>query len=291
LITPRKKHCDTTEGRSLRDSKFSGSLIAPLASLFSWSDCAQAQSVPTAGGLGMQTNSVETVVVTGSRVINDVANSPTPMTVVTTQQLLATTPSNLADGLAKLPVFQGNSSERNLSGGGGNGSGDFLDLRNFGQQRTLVLMDGMRLPASNRDGVVDVSTLPQELFSRVELVTGGGSAVYGSDAITGVVNFVLDKNYTGVKYEANVGISMYGDGARYKVNLAAGTDIFGGRGHVEGAIGYINSDGVLENARPVTAVELASYNNGATAASPITNILHGGQATSTFSGLITCTNC
>jgi len=149
----------------------------------------------------------------------------------------------------------------------------------------------MRLQPSNQGGSVDVSTLPQMLMSRVDVVTGGGSAVYGSDAITGVVNFILDKHFTGVKYEANAGISAYGDGARYKLNLAAGTDILGGRGHIEGAIGYINSDGVLQSARPIFAAGLGSYNTGNTPANPVTNILHAGQTVSTFSGLITCTNC
>jgi iron complex outermembrane receptor protein len=234
---------------------------------------------------------VEQVVVTGSRVITDVANSPTPLTVVSTEQLLATTPSTIADGLNKLPIFQNSASSRNLSSGGGNGSGDFLNLRNFGQQRTLVLLDGMRLQPSNQGGSVDVSTLPQMLMSRVDVVTGGGSAVYGSDAITGVVNFILDKHFNGVKYEANAGISGYGDGARYKVNMAAGTDILGGRGHIEGAIGYISSDGVLQGARQVFANSLSSYNTGSSAANPVTNTLNGGQTGSTFSGLITCQNC
>ncbi len=88
-------------------------------------------------------------------------------------------------------------------------------------------------------------------MSRVDVVTGGASAVYGSDAITGVVNFILDKNFDGVKYEANAGISEYGDGFKYKMNVAAGTDLFGGRGHIEGAVGYRHGDGVLQSARPI----------------------------------------
>ncbi len=90
------------------------------------------------------------MVVTGSRVISDVANSPTPITAVNTDQLLTTTPTNIADGLNKLPIFQNSGSNRSLSSGGGNSSGDFLNLRNFGQQRTLVLLDGQRLPAGNQ---------------------------------------------------------------------------------------------------------------------------------------------
>jgi outer membrane cobalamin receptor len=206
------------------ESRFSRTLALASASILAMSGAAFAQAAD--GG------SVEQVVVTGSRVIADVANSPTPVTIVSTQQLLTTTPTNIADGLNKLPVFQNSASNRNLSSGGGNGSGDFLNLRNFGQQRTLVLLDGMRLPAANQNGSVDVSTLPQTLMSRVDVVTAGASSVYGSDAITGVVNFILDKNYNGVKYDVNSGISEYADGFKYKVNVAAGTDVFGGRGHI-----------------------------------------------------------
>ncbi|HEU4551002.1 MAG TPA: TonB-dependent receptor [Rhizomicrobium sp.] len=274
----------------LRDSKSTVSVIALLAGLFSWPACAQPAAQPSAGGQGAP-QGVETVVVTGSRVISDVANSPTPLTVVSTQQLLTTTPTNLADGLNKLPVFQNSASERNLSSGGGNSSGDFLNLRNFGQNRTLVLLDGMRLPVSNQDGAVDISTLPQMLMSRVDVVTGGGSAVYGSDAITGVVNFILDKNFNGFKYEANAGISGYADGFKYKVNAAAGTDLFGGRGHIEGAIQYQHGDGVLQGARPIFAHQFSSYNTGNTPANPVTNVQNGGQTVSTFSGKITCSNC
>jgi iron complex outermembrane recepter protein len=280
----------------LRDSKTTVSVIALLASLFSAPVCAQTVSAASsASAQGTQTGSVESVVVTGSRVISDVANSPTPITAVSSDQLLTTTPTNLADGLNKLPIFQNSGSNRSLTSGGGGGStggsGDFLNLRNFGQQRTLVLLDGMRLPAGNQGGSVDVSTLPQTLMSRVDVVTGGASSVYGSDAITGVVNFILDKNFNGVKYEANSGISEYGDGLKYKMNVAAGMDLFGGRGHIEGSVEYRHGDGVLQSARPIFAAGLAAYNTGSTAAAPVTNILHGGQTVSTFSGLITCSNC
>jgi iron complex outermembrane receptor protein len=240
-----------------------------------------APSGPAQGGLG-----VETVVVTGSRVITDIANSPTPITAVSTEQLLTTTPSNIADALNKLPIFQNSSSSRNLTNAGSNGAGDFLNLRNFGPQRTLVLLDGMRLPASNADGSVDISTLPQTLMSRVDVVTGGASSVYGSDAVTGVVNFVLDKNFNGVKYEANSGISQYGDGFKYKVNMAAGMDVFGGRGHIEGAVEYRNADGVVQSARPIFANGYSSYNTGSNPAAPVTNVQNGGQTVSTFSGLV-----
>jgi len=240
------------------------------------------QTAPAAG------TAVEEVMVTGSRIITSIVNSPTPLTVVTTEQLLQTTPTNIADGLAKLPVFLGSTSERNNSSGGGNSSGNFLNLRNFGQQRTLVLLDGMRLPPANQGGSVDVSTLPQTLISRVDVVTSGASAVYGSDAVTGVVNFVINRKFDGVKYNFNGGISKYGDAGRFKGEVAGGTDIFGGRGHLEGSTSYSSTDGVLIGDRPSGAKHLGSFNSGSNPTAPVTNIINAGQTVSTASGKITC---
>ena len=264
-------------------SRFSRTLALASASVIAISGAAFAQATDTAP--------TETVTVTGSRVISDIANSPTPVTIVTTQQLLETTPSNLSDALNKLPVFQNSATQRNAGSASGNSGGDFLNLRNFGQQRTLTLLDGMRLPASNQGGSVDISVLPQQLMSRVDVVTAGASSVYGSDAVTGVVNFVLDKNYDGIKYDLNSGISMYSDGFQYKAHVAAGTELFGGRAHLEGAIGYQSSDGVRKEARPSGAETLGSYNTGADPRAPVTNITNAGQTVSTASGKITCSNC
>jgi outer membrane receptor protein involved in Fe transport len=289
-ISRQRTHCDTEgEDAMLRDSKSTVSVLALLASLFGAPVCAQAQ--PASAGGQATPESTETVVVTGSRVITDIANSPTPITAVSSEQLLTTTPTNMSDALNKLPIFQGSLSSRNLTNAGSNGAGDFLNLRNFGQQRTLVLLDGMRLPASNADGSVDISTLPQMIMSRVDVVTGGASSVYGSDAITGVVNFILDKNYTGFKYEANAGISQYGDGFKWKMNAAAGMDVFGGRGHIEGALEYRNADGVVQSARRIFANGYSSYNTGNTPNNPVTNVQNGGQTVSTFSGLVSACNC
>jgi outer membrane cobalamin receptor len=173
----------------------------------------------------------ESVVVTGSRVISDAANSPTPLTIVSTADLLATTPTDIPDGLNKLPIFQGSQIVGRPGDGSQNFSSNTLNLRNFGAQRTLVLVDGHRATPSNQDGTVDVDTLPQILISRVDIVTGGASAVYGSDAVTGVVNFILDKKFDGFKADINTGISTYADAMSYNLGVAAGTDLFGGRGH------------------------------------------------------------
>ena len=176
---------------------------------------AQAQQTAAAG--------VENVVVTGSRVISDAANSPTPLTIISADDLKATTPTDIPDGLNKLPIFQGSQSIGRPGDGSQNFSSNTLNLRNFGDQRTLVLLDGNRATPSNSDGSVDIDTLPQMLISRVDVVTGGASAVYGSDAVTGVVNFVLDKKFNGLKIDFNTGISTYADAMSYNFGAAAGT--------------------------------------------------------------------
>jgi iron complex outermembrane recepter protein len=229
----------------------------------------------------------ESIVVTGSRVISDVANSPTPLTMVPTRQLRDTTPSNLADGLNKLPIFQGSQTIGRPGDGSQNFSSNTLNLRNFGAQRTLVLFDGHRAAPSNADGTVDIDTLPQMLVSRIDIVTGGASAVYGSDAVTGVVNFVLDKKATGLKTDVNAGISTYGDAMSYNLGVAGGTDLFGGRGHFEGALEYRRRDPVNQSARPYgPAANFGALVGTGTAADPFATIANGRRPNSSFGGVV-----
>jgi iron complex outermembrane receptor protein len=237
------------------------------------------------------TEGLEAIVVSGSRVITDIANSPTPLTLVTADQLEATTPTDIADALNKLPQFFGSSSPRTINGPFANAAGNTLNLRNFGAQRTLVLMDGDRLAPSNSNGTVDVDILPQMLLSRVDIVTGGASAVYGSDAVTGVVNYILDKNFNGIKYEANTGISSFGDAPLGSLGVAAGTDLFGGKAHIEGSLHYFTQGGVTMRSRPNGSHGQAWIVVGqGTAASPLTYVQYGRQVAQGFGGLVTC-NC
>jgi len=291
-ISRQKRHCDREGEAMLRDSKSTVSVIALLASLFSYPVCAQTASAAAGGGQdasAAQAN-VESVVVTGSRVITDAANSPTPVTAITQDQLLVTTPTTIADALTKLPQLAFSSTSRNAGGASNNGAGNFLNLRNFGQQRTLVLQDGMRVPPSNSAGSVDVSTLPQMLVSRVDVVTGGASAVYGSDAITGVVNFILDKNFDGLKYRASAGLSTYADGFSQRYGVAAGTGLFGGRGHIEAELGWNHQDEVQQQARPRGAQYWSQYGTGKIN-DPYTNFPQGRLTQETIYGNIICSNC
>jgi outer membrane receptor protein involved in Fe transport len=230
---------------------------------------------------------VESVVVTGSRVISDAANSPTPLTIVSTADLLATAPAAIPDGLNKLPVFQGSQTLGRPGDGSANFSSNTLNLRSFGGQRTLVLLDGHRATPSNSDGTVDTDTLPQLLISRVDVVTGGASAVYGSDAVTGVVNFVLDKKFNGFKADINTGISNYADAWSYNIGAAAGTDLFGGRGHFEAALEWRRRDPVNQSARPYgPPSEYRALAGTGTAANPFNSIANGRRPNSAFGGLI-----
>ncbi len=253
------------------------------ASVVALSTAARAQSSGT----------TESVTVTGSRLISDITLSPTPITAVTSDQLQATTPTDIPDALNKLPVFIGGRTPRTQDNGSKNNGGNVLSLRNFGTQRTLILLDGHRVPASNQDGTVDVDTLPQMLMSRVDVVTGGASAVYGSDAVAGVVNFILDKKFEGFKYNINAGISKYGDAAEEQVGLAWGTQLFGGRGHFEMSVRHFNQDMIPDSARPY------GYNNNTwvlagngSAAAPYTNVPFGHTFQQAQHGNIQCgTGC
>jgi iron complex outermembrane recepter protein len=229
----------------------------------------------------------ESIIVTGSRVISNAANSPTPVTMVTTRQLRETTPSNLADGLNKLPIFQGSQIIGRPGDGSQNFSSNTLNLRNFGAQRTLVLLDGHRATPSNSDGSVDIDTLPQMLVTRIDIVTGGASAVYGSDAVTGVINFVLDKKFNGLKADVNSGISTYADALSYDLGVAAGTDLLRGRGHFEAAVEWRHRDPVNQSARPYgPAANYGALVGTGTAADPFNTIANGRRPNSSFGGLV-----
>jgi outer membrane cobalamin receptor len=142
------------------------------------------------------------IVVTGSRVISNGFSAPSPVTVVTGQQLLTTTPTTLGEALNKLPQFANSLRPSTSQIAPESGAASTLNLRSLGAQRGLILLDGRRVNPSTAGGIVDISILPEELVQRVDIVTGGASAAYGSDAIAGVVNFVLDTRFEGLKGSA-----------------------------------------------------------------------------------------
>jgi iron complex outermembrane receptor protein len=198
---------------------------------------------------------VQEVVVTGTRIISNGYSQPTPVTVATSEDLLKAAPTDLADALnAELPQFSNSSSpsrsSHNFASAPGVDNGNILNLRGVGGQRTLILFDGIRMPPTNSSGEVDVDVIPEMLIQKTDVVTGGASAVYGSDAVAGVVNFVLDRNFTGVKAEAQYGESQQSDNEQYRIGLAAGAKLFDGRGHVLFSAETYNNLGMLRSDRP-----------------------------------------
>ena len=190
------------------------------------------------------------ITVTGSRTITEVVRSPTPITSVDISELAVTTPSDTADALNKLPTIMGGRTPRTQGNGSTNNGGNTLSLRNFGPQRTLVLMNGHRIAPNNQDGSVNIDVLPSMLVKQIDIVTGGASAIYGSDAVAGVVNYVLDTEFTGLSLKGDFGQSKYSDGEEYQVGAAWGTSLFSDRGHFEVAARWRRQDMIPIADRP-----------------------------------------
>ncbi|WP_302480165.1 TonB-dependent receptor plug domain-containing protein [Sphingomonas bacterium] len=191
----------------------------------------------------------DAIVVTGTRIVRDGYQSPTPTTVLGVEELQRKAPINIADQVNQLPSLAGSSRNNTNSISGGGIGVNSLNLRNLGVTRTLILLDGQRMPAATTGGAVDVNTIPNNLVKRVDIVTGGASAAWGSDAVAGVVNFVLDKDFTGIKGDIVGGITTYGDDPTFKASIAAGTHFADGRGHimVSGEVAY--DDGIRKMPR------------------------------------------
>jgi len=190
---------------------------------------------------------LEEVQVTGTRVLRDGYEAPTPLTVMGLEQIQASAPANVADFVNELPALSGSISPQNSNASISSGTAgvNALNLRGLGASRTLVLLDGQRSVGSTITGSVDVNDFPQALISRVDVVTGGASAAYGSDALSGVVNFVLDKDYTGFKAEADGGATTYGDDLSWKVALTQGMPFADGRGHLLLSGELSNKEGIF----------------------------------------------
>ena len=216
-------------GETMRTGSQLAAALLAGASTLAIASLAHAQTAQTTAA------AVDEVVVTGSRVIQNGNSMPTPVTVVTAEQLNVTRPSTVFEGLLDLPVFTGSTSAvGNPAGAGGSSrTQSGLNLRGLGTGRTLVLSDGHRVAPTTQDGVVDAAAIPQQLLQRVDVVTGGVSAVYGSDAITGVVNFITDRKFNGIKLGAQYGGAQFGGDHSHDFSGAAGTSLFDGRGHIE----------------------------------------------------------
>jgi outer membrane receptor protein involved in Fe transport len=192
---------------------------------------------------------IEQVIVSASRISIGGYQQPTPVTVISGDQLRRDAYGNIGDAIRQLPAFGASSSPNNSLAANYIVSGtpgiDVVNLRNLGVLRTLVLFNGQRVVASALSGGVDLSTMPTSLVQRVDVVTGGASAAWGSDAVAGVVNVILNRNFDGLAGNIEGGNSWWNDQRFYKGELSYGTDFDGARGHVIASVSYANSPDAL----------------------------------------------
>jgi iron complex outermembrane receptor protein len=200
---------------------------------------------PDASG-GADRSDQATIVVTGTRITSRGFTAPTPTTIVNSEDLAKTAQPNIFTSVTQLPSLQGSTGTQTgtFSTSSGQQGLSSFSLRGLGTIRTLTLLDGQRVVAANVTGVPDVSQFPQLLIKRVDVVTGGASASYGSDAVGGVVNFVTDKRFEGFKGVVQGGITTYGDDGQFLLGAAVGHSLFGDRLHLEASAEYDHENGV-----------------------------------------------
>ncbi len=171
------------------------------------------------------------VVVTGSRIARSGFKTPTPVAILQAERLEQLGVTNIGEGLNMNPAFRAGTTPVTSGLTFGTIGSRLADLRGLGATRTLVLLNGRRVVASTSQATVDLNLMPSIIMSRTEVVTGGASAAYGSDAVAGVVNILMDNKLTGLKVNTNYGVSTYGDANDNTLALAWGTPFAGNRGH------------------------------------------------------------
>lgn len=222
-------------------------LLAGTASIIAGTAFAQGQQAAE--------DKLEEIVVTGSRIARPDLISNSPVAVLSFEDIKKVGTSNIEEFIRDLPqVVQAIGSNTN----NGNGGAATVDLRNLGEERTLVLVDGKRFIAYDSQGIVDLNMIPTSLIQRVEIVTGGASAVYGSDAIAGVVNFILKDNFEGAEGDVQYGVTEKGDGQRWDFSSTVGGNFANGKGNIVLNAGYSRQDAVTQGSRAYSNFSLAA---------------------------------
>ncbi|MCB2108485.1 MAG: TonB-dependent receptor [Rhodobacteraceae bacterium] len=223
-----------------------GLLLASAASFASFAAVAQE---------GQQAAALEEIVVTGSRIQRTDLVSNSPVSVVSFEEIKNVGTSNIEEFLRDLPQA---TADVGRNGNNGNDGTATVNLRNLEPERTLVLVNGKRFVPYDAGGLVDLNMIPTSLIERVEVVTGGASAVYGSDAIAGVVNFILKENFEGVEFNTQYGMSEKGDGDVFDISSTVGGNFANGRGNVVFNVGYTKQDPVTQGDRAFSNFALAA---------------------------------
>jgi outer membrane receptor protein involved in Fe transport len=214
--------------------------------------------LPSANQNQTPPGSQPSIVITGSRIKRPEIESPVPVAVIGQQALLQDAAANVSDTIHELPqVAIGNGLTRTNSNFLTSGTGvSNIDLRGLGIQRTLVLVNGRRFVGGFAGTpTVDINNIPTDFIDRIEVVTGGSSAVYGSDAVAGVVNFILKDRFDGIQLRAQGGQTFRGDDSNYLASLTAGQSLFGDRLHLLGNFSWDQDDGLASRNRSISAVD------------------------------------
>lgn len=214
----------------------------------------------------------EVIVVTGTRIKRDGFTAPSPVTVLSDEAISLQGEVNLANVLNQLPALGSTFTNASSTGFIGTTGLSFLDLRRLGTDRTLVLVNGRRhVGSSAGSAAIDINSIPQELVERVEVVTGGASAIYGADAVSGAVNFVMKQDYEGVSLYGQMGQADEGNAFSYTIRGIAGSNFDNDRGNAVITFEYSNSDGFIGNDRSYNRRNLTfveNPENGDTADNP-----------------------
>ncbi|MBT2133278.1 TonB-dependent receptor [Croceibacterium sp. LX-88] len=244
----------------------------------------QAAAAPPADDIVEGAEEGGPIYVTGSRIRADGMQAPVPVTVVNASELEALSPGALITAVSQLPQFYGNQTPNsgNFFLRSGYGS---LNLRGLGVNRTLTLLNGRRVPSTSAFGGVDINLFPEAMIASVETTTGGASAAYGTDAVAGVVNFILNTEFEGLEVSGQVGVTDRGDGDNYEVSAAWGTSFADDRGHFLVSGEHYNQNGI-HNYRERDWYQAWGTVGAGTADNPYRFSPNVISATSSFDGVI-----
>ena len=218
---------------------------------------------------------VEEIIVTGSRIKRRDFNSPSPITTIDREAIAASSEATLEGLLNDMPQVTPHFGR--ISNNPGNGKAH-INLRGLGPGRTLVMLNSRRFAPSGVGNAVDINNIPQALIERVEIITGGASTVYGSDALAGVVNFIMRDDFEGLSVEGSYSITEKGDAAATDINIAWGTNFADGRGNVTLFGGYYDREELFASDRRSTRFawqedwDDGTLSKGGSGATPATGI-------------------
>ncbi|MET1755616.1 TonB-dependent receptor [Novosphingobium sp. RD2P27] len=234
-----------------------GLMLGGSAAAMLFAAPALAQVAPQEGVVAQDAATpADAIVVTGTLIRNPNLVATSPVTSVTSEELQLRQ-TNLAEQfLRELPgVVPSLGSAVN----NGNGGASYVNLRGLGANRNLVLLDGTRIAPADLDGIVDLNNIPIALIERTDILTGGASTTYGADAVSGVINFITKRDFSGLEATASNQITERGDGNVFRIDVTVGANFDDGRGNAVFSVGYQEADPVLQGARDYSVENISSY--------------------------------